>query len=369
MPNIRAADVFAGLGGMSLGAMRAGLDVRVAVEIDASAAATYRANHLGSSVLEKDVRCVSGAELKAAAGGGDIQLLMGCAPCQGFSSLTSKYKREDERNLLVLELARLAEELQPECVVMENVPGLAQKGKPLLDEVICRLEAQGYSVVSDVLQMADFGVPQRRRRFVLVAAKNSVPTLPSPTHSNPLHVSRTKLPPWRTVRQAVPGLGAPVQFQDAIKKGSPQDYNWHVVSTLTDITKARLRAAIPGASRLDIDARLLPDCHQDGYSGFSNVYTRMDWDSPSPTITAGCLTPAKGRFGHPDRRRWTLSLREAARLQTLPDDFKICSDRMEEACRMVGNAVPPVFAELLFRHILKSVITEAKESPCKKISH
>lgn len=363
--SLTAIDIFAGLGGMSLGAMKAGFNVRAAVEIDAAAARTYEKNHSGTHVVQKDVRAVSGEDLRKLAGLSELHLLMGCAPCQGFSSLTSKYRREDSRNMLVLELARLAEELKPDCIVMENVPGLAQKGKPLLDELLLRLHANNYETISGVLQMADFGVPQRRRRFVLIASRGVAPTLPRPTHVNPVHARDSNLPSWRTVRHVLPGLGSPEILPKALKKGGPQRFNWHVVSSLSERTKARLRDALPGESRLDINPDLLPDCHRDGYKGFSNVYTRMHWDEPSPTITAGCLTPAKGRFGHPDRRRWTLSLREAARLQTIPDSFQIATDRMEHACQMIGNAVPPLFAEVLFKHIANTIFPPRKSMSCQ----
>jgi len=130
---------------------------------------------------------------------------------------------------------------------------------------------------------------------------------------------------------------------------------WHVVRDLRQQTKARLRAALPGRARFELDDDLLPECHQNGYQGFRNVYGRMSWEKPSPTITGGCTTPAKGRFGHPDRRRTTISVREAALLQTFPARFDFVTDSIDAACEIIGNAVPPVFAEVLGKQLARSL--------------
>ncbi len=350
-------DTFAGVGGMSLGAAQAGFKIAAAIEINADAVATYQRNHAGVPVIHQDVRTVSAADVATAVGDRQIDALIGCAPCQGFCSLTSKNRREDERNQLVLEMARLAELLNPQVVVMENVPGVLTRGKELFAQLTSRLEAADYQLTWGVVQMADYGVPQNRRRLVLVGARGFKPTLPSPTHARSPEEGRQL--PWTTIRDTIYGLEAPKRLSLALKSGGPKALNWHVVSDLKAETKARLRAALPGAGRLTIDPELLPACHQAGYRGFTNVYTRMEWDKPSPTITAGFLTPAKGRFGHPDRRRTTISIREAARIQTFPDSFALEASKMEAACQMIGNAVPPRFAEVLFRHLAEQM-TEHK---------
>src|SRR5207248_1943762 len=117
------------------------------------------------------------------------------------------------------------------------------------------------------------------------------------------------------------GERAPKRLSAVRARGGPKSVNWHVVRDLLPDTRDRLRAAMPGRMRIELDDDLLPECHRDGYDGFRNVYMRMAWDAPSPTITAGCTTPAKGRFGHPDRRRTTISVREAATIQTFPKSF------------------------------------------------
>ena len=150
-------------------------------------------------------------------------------------------------------------------------------------------------------------------------------------------------------------MRAPVRLSQTSKDGGPQQYNWHVVRDLQPQTKARLKAAVPGRTWLALKDCIRPKCHQNGYNGFTNTYGRMTWDEVSPTITAGCTTPCKGRFGHPDRRRTTISVREAALLQTFPESYAFKTDYMEVACEMIGNAVPPLFAKLAGRRVRKSL--------------
>jgi DNA (cytosine-5)-methyltransferase 1 len=347
-----AVDLFAGAGGLSLGARKAGFDVRVAIEIDNQIASTYRKNYPTALVIQKDVRKISGIEVLRSLPNRRIDLLMGCAPCQGFCSLTIKNRRVDPRNRLVGEMARLVEETMPNAVLMENVPGLALRGKKLLSAFVTRLKALGYEPAWWNVQMADYGVPQKRRRLVLLAGRGFAIDLPTPTHSR-LHSAGLKR--WRTLRDAIYGERAPKRLS-ALRNRSATSVNWHVVRDLQPKTRARLRAAIPGQMRVELDDDLLPECHRDGYDGFRNVYMRMYWDAPSPTITAGCTTPAKGRFGHPDRRRTTISVREAATIQTFPKSFRFDTDNLDLACEMIGNAVPPLFARQLAGQVRKAIL-------------
>jgi DNA (cytosine-5)-methyltransferase 1 len=349
---IYAADVFSGCGGLSLGLRRSGMSVRVAVDNEGSVASTYSANLPRTHLITSDIRDVTGSQLLATIPGGRLHVLAGCAPCQGFSSLTRKHKREDSRNVLVLEMARLAEETHPDVVVMENVPGLALQGRPLLDRFIARLRDQGYYCRWGILQMADFGVPQNRRRLVLTAGNGFVVALPEPTHSR---VPRARSKPWRTLRQALKGFHAPMRLSQTWHRGGPQTMNWHVVRDLKPITRKRLRAAVPGDTWRSFEESLRPKCHRGKYVGFTNVYQRMQWDKLPVTMTAGCTVPAKGRFGHPDRRRTTISVREAATLQTFPRRYRFKSDHIDRVCNMIGNAVPPVFAEILGKRITEAL--------------
>lgn len=354
---IYAADLFSGCGGLTLGLKKAGLSVCVAVENDARVIPTYSANHPQTHIIGDDIRNVAGRDLLAKTPRGRIDVLVGCAPCQGFSSLTRKHKREDPRNDLVLEMARLVEETEPQVVAMENVPGLAQHGRHLLDEFLLRLRKLGYYSDWRVLQMADFGVPQNRRRLVLTAGRGFVVPLPDATHSKD---PREGLKPWISLRNAIGTFKAPPRLSATRKLGGPIAVNWHVVRDLKPITKERLRAAIPGETWLSVPERLRPECHQGKYVGFTNVYQRMMWDQLSVTMTSGCTVPAKGRFGHPDRRRTTISVREAATLQSFPKKYKFVSDHIDHVCDMIGNAVPPLFGERLGCRVTEALLAHRK---------
>ena len=328
----------------------AGFHVAVAVEIDKRVTPTYRVNHPGTMVLESDIRNITGDQILRAVPEGKLDLLMGCAPCQGFCSLTAKHKRTDPRNELVLEMARLIEETSPKFVLMENVPGLALRGRDLLNEFTSRLISAGYHVSWGNVQMADYGLPQMRRRLVLLAGRELMPELPPATHARcPKQDQR----PWNTLRDAIHGNRAATRLSVIRTKGGPVSVNWHVIRDLKPKTIQRLRATVPGQMRFRLNEALLPNCHRQGYDGFRNVYMRMTWDEPSPTITSGCTTPAKGRFGHPDCRRTTISVREAAAIQSFPDSFQFETESIDTACEMIGNAVPPVFAMQLAEHIRK----------------
>ena len=147
----------------------------------------------------------------------------------------------------------------------------------------------------------------------------------------------------------------PVTLSRASKDGGPRQHNWHVVRDLQPQTKRRLQAATPGRTWLDIDESVRPECHRDGYTGFTNVYGRMAWEQTPVTMTGGCTTPCKGRFGHPDKRRTTISVREAALIQTFPADYRFETDFMDAVCDMIGNAVPPRFACLAAKQIRETL--------------
>lgn len=347
---LTAVEIFAGGGGLAVGLERAGFRAVAAIEVEKHAAATFKANHPKVQVFRQDVREISGSALLEL-GGGSIDVLAACPPCQGFSSLTSKYRRDDPRNLLVSEVARLTEEIEPAAVMIENVPGLAKKGRPLFDDLVQRLERLGYVCNWSILQVADYGVPQMRRRLVLLAGKGFKIEMPTPTHSR--NGADGKLC-WRTVRDAIGHMNEAVPFVEAVEKGGAHLADWHVVRKLSDANVERLRHAKGGASGTDLPDHLRPPCHRGGYSGFSNVYGRMSWDEPSPTITAGCTTLSKGRFGHPDQLR-TISLREAALLQTFPEDYHFETDAFERACEIVGNALPCDFAASIAEQVSNTI--------------
>ncbi len=343
MTRFNAVDLFAGGGGLSVGLKRAGFSVLAAVEIDHSAYATYKVNHPDVTAYKQDIRTIDGAGLKQLAPDGVIHLVSGCPPCQGFTSLTAKYRRDDPRNALINEMTRIIDETRPIAVMMENVPGMLTRGKRRFGALLKKLEALGYTTSYGVLQVADYGVPQFRKRLVLLAGLGFGIPLPTPSHSNN---PKSGLPKWRTVRQTIAGLGKPQTLEATKSKGCPQKTDWHIVRNLSPANQRRIRAVKPGKSWWSMPSRLRPDCHKGKYRGFGNVYGRMRWGDVSPTITGGCTTLSKGRFGHPQAHR-TISVREAALLQTFPKDYLIDTPYMDAACNIIGNALPCDFAEAL----------------------
>lgn len=340
-----AIELFSGGGGLSVGLKRAGFRIIAAVEVDPHAFSTFKANHPEVRGFKQDIRRIRGKELL----GNEpcIDLIAGCPPCQGFSSLTSKYKKDDPRNVLVAEMTRIIREVRPAAVLMENVPGLATKGNVLFSAMLDELRVLGYLPEWDFLQVADFGVPQTRRRLVLTAGLGFKIPLPKPTHSRS---GKGGLASWRTLKEVIRGMPDPITLDEATANGGPLACDWHVIRRLTSINMARLINSVPGKVRSQLPDQLRPSCHRGKDEGFTNVYGRMSWDSPSVTITGGCTTLSKGRFGHPEKNR-TISVLEAALLQTFPRNYLFDTPYMEHVCDIIGNALPCDFAEILGRQV------------------
>ena len=232
---LTAIDLFAGGGGLTVGLKRAGFKVVYAVEKERHACATYRVNHPEVHLLEQDITEVSGDDLKNLAGHGVIDLLAGCPPCQGYTSL-NKEGSDDPRNKLIFEISRLAAEIMPRAIMMENVPGLTTKGKDLYEGLKSNLKALGYKLdnSAEVLQAADYGVPQERRRLVILAGLGFEIELPSRTHSKN---GENELPRWKSVADAIGGkryIGDPLTLSKAKELDDLQLSNWHVVRDLSE---------------------------------------------------------------------------------------------------------------------------------------
>jgi len=359
MTTLNAVELFAGGGGLAVGLERAGIKPVAAIEFEPNAAATFKANHPDVEVFCQDVATVTGAELLSLAGG-SVDILAACPPCQGYSSLTSRWRRTDPRCELVSEVARLTEEIKPLAVMIENVPGLAGKGWPIFGDLVARLEAVGYVCTWGVLQVADYGVPQLRRRLVLLAGLGFAISLPKPTHARD---GAGGLARWKTVRETIGDRKSEaVTFKPSLDRDSLAAVDWHVVRRMSPDNVKRLESLKEGESGKDLPDTLRPACHRGGYRGFSNVYGRLKWDEPSATITAGCTTLSKGRFGHPEENR-TLSLREAALLQTFPSDYKFETARIDKICEIIGNALPCDFAAAIASHVSNAILAKGGHRP------
>ncbi|MCC6838522.1 MAG: DNA cytosine methyltransferase [Flavobacteriales bacterium] len=322
---LNAIDLFAGCGGLTEGLRQAGFSVRAAVELDANAARVYRANHPRTKMVERSIREVDGKELLDAIPSGVCHLLAGCPPCQGFSSLrrlNRKRSVRDERNDLVLDFLRLVEEIRPVTVMMENVPGLTDYY--LFKRLLRRLKEMEYKVDYKVLNVMDFGVPQSRKRLVLVGSRVGRLTL-----------AEKGLAP-RSVRQAIGGL---VPAHDSSDPCHNVKRN-HSIEVLDRMA----RTPIDGGSWRDLPEEMWLACHKKKDAGFHDVYGRMKWDDVAPTITGGCLNPSKGRFIHPVADR-AITPREAALLQSFPSDYRFLMDiSLDEIAKQIGNALPPKFS-------------------------
>lgn len=321
-----AIDLFAGAGGLTTGLKLAGFRVCAAVELDSRAAATFRANHPRVHLLRSDIRNVECGQLMRTLGlkKGELDLIAGCPPCQGFSRLPTRNGEalEDDRNDLVFEFVRFVRFFIPKAVMFENVPGLMRNER--FREVERQLQALGYSLEAEILDAADYGVPQRRRRLIVLGARGRRRlSLAEPCHER------------RTVREAFAVLTA--------EPGTSGDPIHDLPVRHSEQVQALIRA-IPedGGGRLDLPQEMRLDCHK-RTNGFHDVYGRMRWDAPSPTITSGCVNPSKGRFLHPAEHR-AITLREAAILQGFPVDYVFLPEHGKAAiAAMIGNALPPPF--------------------------
>ena len=353
--SIVAIDLFSGAGGTTAGLKKAGIRVVGAVEIDEVACKTYKYNNPEVEVINKDIREVDAIKLKNLVNDNKL-LLVACPPCQGFSSIRNGGEN-DIRNELVFEYLRLIDELAPEFLLMENVSGMSRgKGKKIFAKFISNIITK-YNIKYDVLNAADYGVPQVRRRLVLhgirkdISKKNKIKVeLPDKTYSK---MGEYGLKKWvnASVILGLPKIEAGEDYED------PEHVIFnHTACGLSDLNKKRIHFIREhGGSRKELPQELKKNWGRN-LEGHTDVYGILKMNRPSITITGGCMSFSKGRFGHPFQDR-ALSAREAARLQSFDDSYVFFGNKGQLA-RQIGNAVPVKLGEasgLFFKKIDKEI--------------
>ncbi len=326
VPRPTAIDLFAGCGGLSLGLKQARFTVVGAVEVDPLAAKTYRRNHRRTVLWERDIRRLAARTVLERLGlkKGQLDLLAGCPPCQGFSAvrtLNGKRRAVGPNANLVIHFLRFVRVLRPKAVLLENVPALASNWR--LKRFKASLRSLGYQLHVEIRDAQEFGVPQRRRRMILLAHIGDKPgSVPALAVRN-------------TVRGSIQGLAPHGRSGDPCHD-LPEKRSNHMKELIRAIPKN-------GGSRKDAGSKFLLNCHRQT-EGFKDVYGRMAWDRVAPTITGGCVNPSKGRFLHPSQNR-AITLREAALLQGFPASYYFALEGGKfAAAQMIGNAFPPGFA-------------------------
>ena len=333
---IHAVDLFSGVGGLTKGLTQAGIKVKAGFDIDESCRYAYETNNRGAEFTAADIREISFADIAPYYEGADIKVLVGCAPCQPFSAYTRKASTSNTSDCsLIGEFARLIEEGEPDIVSMENVVGLRQHSA--FKDFKNTLEALGYASDYGVLSCADYGVPQTRKRLVLVASKLG-------------HIS---LPPPSSQRKSVADF---IKNLPSLEDGEtdPKDHT-HTTLKLSDRNKQRIKQSHPGGSWKDWEKDIVSQCHSKAH--YPASYGRMRWDKPAPTITTQFCYYSTGRFGHPEQDR-TISLREAAMLQTFPKSYRFSQRRdtisTHIMARHIGNAVPVKLGKAIGSSILEA---------------
>jgi DNA (cytosine-5)-methyltransferase 1 len=334
-------DIFCGAGGLSHGFFQQGFKIAGGVDIDEECRFAFESNN-EAPFIRRDVTALTAKEVNALFVPNKTRVLVGCAPCQPFS--TYNQKNDDPKWKLLGKFGHLVTAVQPDIMSMENVPRLLKfKDGKIFDEFVQRLRDADYNVVWDVLYGPDFGLAQTRSRLVLLASKLGPISLPRPTHKGK----------HRTVRQEIGKL------RELTHGAADHRDLLHRCSKLSPINQKRIAAAKPGGTWRDWSKNLVADCHrEDTGSGYSSVYGRMEWDEPSPTITTQFFGFGNGRFGHPEQDR-ALSLREGALLQGFPPKYEFVPPgepvRFKSIGRLIGNAVPVKLAAAIAKAVKEHV--------------
>ena len=353
-PDVRVADLFSGCGGLSLGMQRAAhyggycLDVRLAVDSDPIAMDVYRRTFPSASTFCEPIEHILDGELESSPTAreedlacriGRLDILLGGPPCQGHSNLNNHSRRNDPRNGLYLRMARAAEVLSPTAIIAENVPTVTLDVRKAVHRTVARLQGLGYDVGQDVIDLSSLGVPQRRRRHVILAVQGC--------EVNPQElVESLKVPICahvpRSVRWAISDL------EDAVPSGL-----FDTSSTPYPVNQSRIDWLFDNDEN-DLPNERRPPCHRTDHSYYA-MYGRMKWDQPAQTVTTGFNCMGQGRYVHPSQRR-VVTPHEAARIQMLPDyvDFNSVSTRKHLA-KLIGNAVPPPLTFTLGKMLIPKI--------------
>lgn len=339
--DLAAVDLFCGAGGLTCGLRSAGIDVVAGFDFDPNCQYPYETNNKGSKFFRRDVAKLTAREVADCLGTAKVRVLAGCAPCQPFSSYSQRYEtRGTERWKLLEHFARLVKAIVPDIVTMENVPTVTKH--EVFHEFVRTLERLDYSVWHAVVDGADHGLPQRRRRTVLLASRHGPIRLIERARSSP-----------KSVRQAIGTL------RSIPHGGKDPSDPLHVASRLSTLNLQRIRASRPGGSWRDWPDHLVAKCHRKktGHS-YPGVYGRMTWDDPAPTLTTQFFGFGSGRFGHPTQDRG-LSLREGAILQGFPNGYAFVPDGspigLRALGRLIGNAVPVTLGRVIGESIVHHV--------------
>jgi DNA (cytosine-5)-methyltransferase 1 len=345
MRKVEAIDLFCGIGGLTYGLQQANIKVLAGLDNDKSCQYSYEKNN-NVDFICKDVTKYDFREMKDMYSKDSIKVLAGCAPCQTFSSHTFKVRnREDDiRWNMIDHFLRGIKEIEPDIISMENVRGITRT--KIFSKFIEQVEKLDYKVSYEVVNCADYGMPQNRNRLVFLASKLGNIDIPKKTHTKENHI------PIKNIIKKLP----------RIKCGtSNKKDKVHVSRNLSELNIKRIKQSIPNGTWRDWDPKLLPDCYKkESGQTYSTVYGRMSWDKVSPTITTQFSSYGSGRFGHPEQDR-AISIREGALLQTFPKDYDFGEEiRTVEVSRHIGNAVPPELGVI----IGNTIVNHIKEKIC-----
>ena len=336
---MKAIDFFCGAGGLTRGMLDAGIEVLAGVDDDSRLKQTYEHNNKPSRFIEKDVVDIDIVQLRRELGvvESDTVIYAACTPCQPFSTL-NKLKGDDERKYLLLAFAKIVRDSPPDYLIVENVPGLGnQYGRAIYQKFVKALGEAGFEEINfdaRKLNAKHYDVPQERERFIMLASRHDKIRLPKGK---------------RGIKTVEDAIGSYPEIEDGEEYAPLLN---HVSRKLQPHHKVIVRA-VPknGGSRSDVDdTSILLPCHQKKPDGYKDVFGRMSWKKPAPTITCRCTDVYCGRFTHPDQDRG-ISLREAAALQTFADDYEFFGS-LHQIARQIGNAVPVKFAQALGKAVL-----------------